>query len=355
MKATYSSASPLTIVIASPLEQEHVDRIAAVAPDRTRVIFRPDLLPPMTYESDHTGPADWKRSDADEAEFRSLLKQADVLWDFYRAADAGPMELSPKLRWVQTSSAGVGQMVRRLGLSDSELIVTTASGVHGQPLTEFVFAALLYHVKSFPTLLRDQAAHRWQRLSTGSLKGKKLALIGPGRIGKETARIAKAFGMEVTAMARTNSPERAAELGVDRMVGGESLHELLGWADCIVLATPHTDETEQLINRAAIDAIKPGAILVNIARGAVIDEPAMIEALQSGRIGFAALDVVAVEPLPVESPLWDLPNVLINPHSASTATGENGLITDIFVNNLRCFLDGRMDEMTPVLDKARLY
>ncbi|CAN5393099.1 D-2-hydroxyacid dehydrogenase [soil metagenome] len=355
MVAAYSSETPLTIVIATPLEQEHVDRIAGVAPDRTRVLFRPDLLPPMTYESDHTGPAGWKRSDADEAEFRSLLTKADVLWDFYRADDAGPRELSPKLKWVQTSSAGVGQMVRRLGLSESDLIVTTASGVHGQPLTEFVFAALLYHVKSFPALLKDQASHHWQRLSTGSLKRKKLALIGPGRIGKETARIAKAFGMEVTAMARTNSPERAAELGVDRMVGSESLHELLGWADCIVLATPHTDETDQLINRAAIDAIKPGAILVNIARGAVIDEPAMIEALQSGKIGFAALDVVAVEPLPVDSPLWDMPNVLINPHSASTATGENGLITDIFVNNLRCFLDGRLDEMTPVLDKARLY
>lgn len=355
MTASYSSDSPLTIVIATPLEQEHVDRIAAVAPDRTRVIFRPDLLPPMTYESDHTGPAGWMRSDEDEAEFRALLKEADVLWDFYRAEDAGPLEISPKLKWVQTSSAGVGQMVRRLGLTESELIVTTASGVHGQPLTEFVFAALLYHVKSFPTLLRDQRAHHWQRLSTGSLKGMKLALIGPGRIGKETARIAKAFGMEVTAMARTNTPERAAELGVDRMVGSESLHELLGWADCIVLATPHTDETEQLINRAAIDAIKPGAILVNIARGAVIDEPAMIETLQTGKIGFAALDVVAVEPLPVDSPLWDMPNVLISPHSASTATGENGLITDIFVNNLRCFLDGRFGDMTPILDKARLY
>jgi len=355
MTAPYSSDSPLTIVITTPLEQEHVDRIAAVAPDRTRVIFRPDLLPPTTYESDHTGPAGWKRSEADEAEFRSLLAEADVLWDFYRAADASPLELSPKLKWVQTTSAGVGQMVRRLGLTESDLIVTTASGVHARPLTEFVFAALLFHVKSFPTLLAAQKEHRWKRLSTGSLNGMKLALIGPGRIGKETARIAKAFGMEVRAMARTNSPERAAELGIDQMVGRESLHDLLGWADCIVLATPHTDETDQLIDRAAIAAINPGAALINIARGAVIDEPAMIEALRSGHIGFAALDVVAVEPLPADSPLWDLPNVLINPHSASTATGENGLITDIFVHNLTCFLDGRLNEMAPVLDKARLY
>jgi phosphoglycerate dehydrogenase-like enzyme len=342
-------------MITTPLEQEHVDRIAAVAPERTRVIFRPDLLPPTTYESDHTGPAGWKRSDADEAEFRALLREADVLWDFYRASDAGPYELSPKLKWVQTTSAGVGQLVRRLGLSDSELIVTTASGVHAQPLTEFVFAALLYRVKTFPTLLEQQREHRWKRLSTGSLNGLKLALIGPGRIGKEIARIAKNFRMEVRAMGRTNSPERAAELGVDEMVGKESLHELLGWADCIVLATPHTDETDQMIDRGAIAAIKPGAMLINIARGAVIDEPAMIAALRSGAIGFAALDVVAVEPLPADSPLWDLPNVLINPHSASTATGENDLIADIFIRNLTCFLDGRYDAMSPVLDKGRLY
>jgi phosphoglycerate dehydrogenase-like enzyme len=355
MTAPASSDSTLTIMITTPLEQEHVDRIASVAPERTHVIFRPDLLPPTTYESDHTGPAGWKRSDAGEAEFRALLREADVLWDFYRASDAGPYELSPKLKWVQTTSAGVGQLVRRLGLSDSELIVTTASGVHAQPLAEFVFAALLYRVKTFPTLLEQQREHRWKRLSTGSLNGLKLALIGPGRIGKEIARIAKNFRMEVRAMGRTNSPERAAELGVDEMVGKESLHELLGWADCIVLATPHTDETDQMIDRGAIAAIKPGAMLINIARGAVIDEPAMIAALRSGAIGFAALDVVAVEPLPADSPLWDLPNVLINPHSASTATGENELITDIFVRNLTRFLDGRYDEMSPVLDKGRLY
>ena len=208
-------ASPLTIVIASPLEPEHVERIASVAPDRTRVLFRPELLPPTTYESDHNGPAGWKRSDADEAEYRAMLREADVLWDFYRAPDAGPFELSPKLKWVQTTSAGVGQMVRRLGLAESDLIVTTASGVHGQPLTEFVFAALLFHYKQFPTLLSDQQAHRWKRLSTDTLKGARLALIGPGRIGREIARIGKAFNMEVRAMGRTNSPERARELGVD--------------------------------------------------------------------------------------------------------------------------------------------
>src|SRR4029077_13641436 len=163
------------------------------------------------------------------------------------------------------------------------------------------------------------------------------------------------FNMEVWAMARRNVPERVEELGVDKGVPKEQLQKLLGAADCVVLSTPHTPETESLIDRAAIAAMKPGVVLVNIARGIVIDEEAMIDALQSGQIGFAALDVARVEPLPVGSPLWDLPNVLICPHSASTADTENGKIVDIFVHNLRCYLDGRIDEMTPVLDKMRLY
>jgi phosphoglycerate dehydrogenase-like enzyme len=350
-----TSQDPAVIMIASPLEREYVERIAAVDPQRTRVLYRPDLLPPTRYIADHNGRDDWSRNDEQEQEWRSLLAQADVLWDFYSTKDAKPLLLSPRLAWAQTTSAGVGQWVRRLGLQDSDVIVTTASGVHGGPLSEFVFASLLFHVKRFRHLLDEQAAHRWERFSTGELTGMKMAIIGPGRIGRQVALIARAFNMTVWAMARSNHPGRAAELGVDRVVERSDLHDLLSWADCVVLSTPHTDETEQLIDRAAIEAIKPGAALINIARGQVIDEPAMIEALQSGKIGFAAVDVVAKEPLLPDSPLWDLPNVLISPHSASTAVTENARITDIFVHNLRCYLDGRINEMTPVLDKSLLY
>jgi phosphoglycerate dehydrogenase-like enzyme len=350
-----SSQDPAVIMITSPLEPEYVERIAAVDPHRTRVIYRPDLLPPTRYIADHTGQDGWSRSGEQEQEWRSLLAQADVLWDFYAVPEANPLQLSPRLAWAQTTSAGVGQWVRRLGLQDSDIIVTTASGVHGGPLSEFVFAALLFHVKRFRHLLDEQAAHRWERFSTGELTGMKMAVIGPGRIGRQVALIGRAFNMTVWAMARSNHPGRAAELGVERVVDRSHLHELLAWAECIVLSTPHTDETEQLIDRAAIEAIRPGAAIINIARGKVIDEKAMIEALQSGKLGFAALDVVDKEPLSPDSPLWDLPNVLISPHSASTAVAENARITDIFVHNLRCYLDGRIDEMTPVLDKSRLY
>jgi phosphoglycerate dehydrogenase-like enzyme len=161
--------------------------------------------------------------------------------------------------------------------------------------------------------------------------------------------------MTVWAMARTNSPDRAAELGVDRLFDRSELHAMLAGSDVLVLATPHTPETENLIGQEELAAMPRGSVLVNIARGIVVDEVALISALRSGQIGFAALDVFRTEPLPADSELWDLPNVLINPHSASTALTENAKITEIFIRNLGHYLDGRFDLMSPVLDKQRLY
>jgi phosphoglycerate dehydrogenase-like enzyme len=355
MTQSSENNSKQIIMITSPLESEYVERIVAAEPERVEVIYRPDLMPPVRYQGDHNGPSDWPGFETRREEWRSLLKRADILWDFPTHEDIGVFELSPKVRWVQTSSAGVGQYVKRLGLQDSDLIVTTASGVHGEPLAEFVFAALLYHVKWFAQLKAWQERHQWERYCSGELTGKTLAVIGTGRIGREIARIGHAFGMTIWGMAATYDPTRAASLGVDRLFARDELKDMLAGADAVVLSTPHTADTEDMIGAEEIAAMKPGIVLVNIARGLVIDENAMIAALRDGRIAFAALDVFRTEPLPTDSPLWDLPNVLINPHSASTAPSENGKITDLFIRNLRHFLDGRYDEMSPVLDKHRLY
>ena len=344
----------VTVMIASPLEPEHVARIAAVDPERVDVLFRPDLMPSPRYVADHGDP-DFRRTPAQDAEWRAMLRRADVLFDFSLAEGESPLALSPNLRWVQTTSAGVGPLVARLGLADSDLVVTTASGVHATPLAEFVFAALLHHVKQFGLLAEDQRARRWVRFHGTDLRGKTMAIVGPGRIGREIARLAHAFGMRVWATGRSHDPNRAAALGVDRLFPRDELAAMLAEADCVVVCAPHTPETENLVDRAAIAALKPGVVFVNIGRGALVDEDALVEALREGRIGLAALDVFRQEPPAADSPFWDLPNVIVCPHSASTSDAENRLITDLFVRNLRHWLDGEVDQMSPVLDKQRRY
>jgi len=341
-------------MIASPLEPEHAARIAAAYPDRVELMYRPDLLPPIRFVADHGDPS-WRRTPEQQTDWHALLAQAEILWDFAYGEETGPLALSPHLRWVQTTSAGVGPYVKRLGLQESDVMVTTASGIHAQPLTEFVFAALLFHTKRFAHLQEEGKARRWQRFHTRELPGQTMAIVGPGRIGREVARIARCFGMTVWAMARQNDPARATSLGVDRLFSHDELPSMLAGADCLVLCTPHTPETDGLIGRAEIAALKPGGVFVNIARGQVVDEDALIEALRNGTIAFAALDVFRTEPLPVESPLWELPNVLVNFHSASTADTENSKLTDRFLDNLGHYLRGDLDQMSPLLDKMRLY
>jgi phosphoglycerate dehydrogenase-like enzyme len=341
-------------MLTSPLEPEHVERIAGAFPDRIDLIFRPDLMPAPRYVADHGDPG-WRRNPAQEREWHQLLGQADVLLDFPQNESRPLLELAPKLRWVQTTSAGVGPLVQRLGLQDSQLIVTTASGIHAQPLAEFVFAALLYHSKEIGRLKEEQRAHQWHRFAGIELAGQTMAIVGPGRIGREIARIARAFRMRVAALGRDNDPARAGSLGVDQLYSREQLHMMLAEADCLVICAPLTPETEDLLGAAEFAALKPGAVFVNIGRGAIVDENALLRGLREGRIAFAALDVFRDEPLPPESSFWDLPNVLINPHSASTVATENAKITELFVRNLGHYLAGEIDQMSPILDKQRLY
>lgn len=346
-----------TIFITSPLEAEHVERLRAVAPERVEVIYEPDLLPPLRYIGDHNGVDGFELSEEQQARWDANVQRADILFDFPGGSLQGNLmaDAAPNLKWVQTTSAGVGQMIVRMGLQDSDLLVTTASGVHAGPLAEYVFMVLLNQVKDMALIRKGREERTWERYCTDELEGKTLAIVGAGKIGRRVARIANAFGMRTLATARTVTADRAAELGVDALYGPDQLHEMLGQADAVVLCVPHTPDTEDMIDAGAIAAMKDGVMLVNIARGQVVDEDALLDALQSGKIGFAALDVFRREPLPPDSPFWDLPNVLISPHSASTGYGENGRITDIFCHNLRCYLDGRLDEMQNVLDKQRMY
>jgi phosphoglycerate dehydrogenase-like enzyme len=343
--------------VTSPLEQEHIDRIERVARERIEIRYEPSLLAPTRYVADHNGVAGFARSPEDQGRFLAHVSEATILWDFPKLPAEAPsiLEAAPNLQWVQTTSSGVGQLVHRLGLADTNLKVTTASGVHAEPLAEFVMLVLLSHMKQLQRLQADQQAHRWVRYCGDELPGKNMAIVGPGKIGQRVAEVARAFGMTVSAMGRRNDPDRARELGVNHLYSREQLHDMLSAADCVVLCCPHTPDTENLIDARAFNAMKQGVVFVNISRGPVVVEDALYGALTSGKIGFAGLDVFRQEPLPAESPFWDLPNVLVSPHSASTAYSENAKITDIFCHNLECFLDGRFAEMKNLLDFEAMY
>lgn len=347
------SESRVRVLIASPLEEDHVQRIRQDVPD-VEVLYAPELLPPTRYIADHDGDPAFRRSPDDDARWWNLVRQADIAFDF-PCRTGHPHRTSPRLRWVQTTSSGVGQLVRRLGIAPGELLVTTARGVHARPLTEFVFMVLLMAVKDADRLACLQRERRWERFCGDELTGKTLAIVGPGEIGREIARTARAFGMRPVALARDARPERAAELGVDRLYARDGLPEMLAQSDAVVVCAPHTPETEDLFDRAAFAAMRPGVVFINIGRGPLVDEDALLDALHDGTIRLAGLDVVRQEPLPPTSPLWHAPNVLINPHSASTSVHENRRIVDIFIHNLRCFLDGRQGEMRNVLDIGRMY
>jgi len=337
-------------------EPEYVGQIAAVP--GVRVAFYPALLPQPRYQSDHIG-APLRRSPDDERRWREYLAEAEVMFDFDHTNLPSLKDLIPRVKWIQGTSTGIGQLLVRTGLIHSPITFTTARGIHAKPLADFAVMSMLWFAKGGPRMARDQAVHRWDRYCGRDLAGTTVGLVGLGTIGREVAARCRAMGMRVIASKRTvtggtdGSDQAGAAGPVDALVPLTDLPVLLGQTDFLVLAVPQTPETEGLIGKREIDALKRDAVVINVARGAVVDEPAMIAALQEGRLGGAALDVFAKEPLPADSPLWDMPNVLVSPHSASTADSENARITDLFCENLRRYLRG--EPLLNVFDRERLY
>jgi glyoxylate/hydroxypyruvate reductase len=342
--------SGVRVVITSPISDDLVAAIRATD-DRLDVVHEPALLAPARYPSDHPLPT----LDAPGARERweALLDEAEVLFDF------GPIELAPtlaarpRLRWIQATSAGVGKLAERVGLTESSVAVTTASGVHARPLAEFVLLAMLMFGKDTLRLGREQREHRWERYAGEEIAGKTVCVVGLGKIGREVARLARALDARVVGTVRDVRGRVPGELGVERLEPTDRLDELLPDADVVVLAVPHTALTHRLLDARRLALLRPGAILVNIARGDVVDEAALVDALRAGHLRGAALDVFEQEPLPAESPLWDLPNVFVCPHSASTVAAENERIVELFRENIGRYLDGR--PLLNLLDKEQLY
>ena len=308
-------------------------------------------MPEPRYPCDHAGRP-LQRSPEDERRWRTYLAAAEVMFDFDYPNLAALGALIPRVRWIQATSTGIGQLLRRTGLIDSPIVFTTARGIHAKPLTDFSVMAILWFAKDGFRMLREQAARRWTRYCGNDVQGATVGIVGFGSIGREVARACRALGMRVVATKRTVSDAEQAP-DADLLLPLAELGSLLRSADYVVLAVPQTPRTERLIGRDELAAMKPGAVLVNVARGAVVDEDALIEALREGRLRGAALDVLSKEPPEAANPLWEMPNVLLSPHSASTVASENARLTDLFCDNLVRYLAG--EPLLNVFDRERLY
>jgi len=330
-----------------------VDQIRAVSP-RLEVVYEPHLLPAPRYVADHVGEA-FERPEEDERRWTSLLAEAEVLFDFDRTHMEDLSERAPSLSWVQATSAGIGQLVAKHRYAERmpETVFTTASGVHAIPLAEYTLMSILMFRRKVPQMLTDQRELRWRRFASTDLTGRSLVVVGGGSIGREVARLASSFGMRTIGVKRTVAGVDPASLHVEALYPFNELHAALGGAEHVVLSAPHTPETERMIGATELALLASGAIVVNVARGALIDESALVDALESGHVGGAALDVFQEEPLSPDSPFWAIPNVLVCSHSAGTSDHENERITDIFCENLRRYLAG--EPLLNVLDTATMY
>lgn len=282
----------------------------------------------------HPEPPPWATGAADER--RRALEQAHVLFALHTPEDL--MRLAPRLRWVQGVGAGVEQFAKA-GVPRDRVVVTNASGVSSGSMAEFVIGRLLQVWKRFREADRHQAAHAYERIYGRTFAGATLGIVGMGSIGRAVAVRARAFGLRV--LGQTRSASAGGDPGpADELFGPDRLHAMLARCDAVVVAAPETPETFHLIDAAALAAMPAGCVLVNVARGSLVDEAALVASLRSGHLGAAALDVFEQEPLPPESPLWDLPNVYVSAHSSVSVDRYLDDVFDLFVENAGRYLRG---------------
>jgi phosphoglycerate dehydrogenase-like enzyme len=300
------------------------------------------------------------------------LDEVEVLMRGWLTAEAFDRILvrAPRLAWVHSASAGVERVLTPAGRARG-LVITNARGVFSRPIAEYVLMMILSVSRRLPQLLELQRERTWQPLEGVELRDVTVGIVGLGSIGRAVGALATAFGCRVVATRRRLGAETAGEphghrdhapdeddhplieAMVDRILGPEDLPELLAESDFIVLAAPLTSATEGMIDDEMLAAVKPGAWIINVARGALIDERALIRALRDGRLGGAVLDAFREEPLPPNSPLYDLPNVILTPHTSWSSGRVLDRSVELFCDNLRCYAAG--EPLLNVVDPAVGY
>jgi phosphoglycerate dehydrogenase-like enzyme len=257
------------------------------------------------------------------------------------------------LKWFQQWSAGADWLKDHPEAVELDFTLTNASGVHAIPISEHILAFLFAFARGLHRAVRGQQAHDWQKSQSAEafeLAGKVMLLVGVGAIGKRTAEIAACLGMRVWGVRR--NPEKS-EPGIERMVGQDEFQDLLPEVDILVLTVPDTEETHQMIDHKMLGRMKQSAYLINIGRGGTVDEEALVQALRAGKIAGAGLDVFATEPLPPESPLWDLDNVIITGHTSGSTPHYDERAMKIFIDNLKRYVQNQ--PLENVVDKELGY
>lgn len=297
------------------------------------------------------------------AELVGSARGAEVLFTFRATPEM--VRLAPRVRWIQLLSAGADHVMK--GHIDNSVAITTSSGIHAATMAEYTIASMLAFAHKLHSLIRAQMNREWRRSGdfmsmVDAMRAHTLGVIGYGSIGRETARLGRALGMRVVALKRdpavhTDSGWMPAGLGdpdgtvPERFYGPGERLEMLAECDYVTVTLPLTEATRGFIAAREFNAMKPHAYLVNVGRGEVIDQEALIEALRTGRIGGAGLDVFEREPLEADSPLWEMENTILTPHMSGAFKGYVETCCELFADNLRRFAAGQplLNQVDPVL------
>jgi phosphoglycerate dehydrogenase-like enzyme len=313
-----------------------VDGLRAVSPD-LEVVVAPYVEQHGTRAARSQGSIDELRARAQALtdEQRAAFGRAEVLLALDLPVGLGT--LAPALRWVQAIGAGTDHFHgSELG---PDVVVTNAAGVAAVPIAEFAIGQLLAVWKRFDELADQQRRRVWRPAYGRHVAGLTLGVVGLGAIGTAVAERARALGMRVLAVRRRPRADDRPPVA-DEVVGPERLHEVLARVDAVVVCAPATPDTNDLFDAAAFAAMRPGALFCNVARGSLVDETALLNALRSGHLGGAVLDVTREEPLPADSPLWDAPNLRLSPHSSASLDHYLEAVFELFADNLGRYLRG---------------